>query len=148
MILVQHILQDARRRLAVLYPEASVFDAAGILADPTTPLAVVCDSEGIAMGVISRTDVIKLLCSAKDEAFCMNAGTIMTAPILSCHRDDALQSVWSTLSARSLRCAPVLDDAGRPEGVVHARDLLRALLDEVEGEEILLRDYVMGVGYQ
>jgi CBS domain-containing protein len=147
-MLVQHMLEDARRRLAVLSRQSSVFDAAGILADPNTPLAVVCDSEGIAVGVISRTDVIKLLCRARDDAFLMNADAIMTAPVLSCHRNHALQSVWETLSARGLRCAPVLDDAGRPEGVVHARDLLRALLSEVTSEEILLRDYVMGIGYQ
>jgi hypothetical protein len=33
-------------------------------------------------------------------------------------------------------------------GVVHARDLARALLEEVTEEEALLRDYVLGVGYQ
>ncbi len=32
-------------------------------------------------------------------------------------------------------------------GVLHARDVAIALLDEVNYEEILLRDYVMGVGY-
>jgi len=31
---------------------------------------------------------------------------------------------------------------------VHARDVAIALLDEVNYEEVLLRDYVMGVGYQ
>jgi len=52
------------------------------------------------------------------------------------------------MNARSLRCVPILDDSGRPQGVVHARDLARALLDEVTEEEVLLRDYVLGVGYQ
>jgi hypothetical protein len=32
--------------------------------------------------------------------------------------------------------------------VLHARDVAMALIDEVNGEEVLLRDYVMGVGYQ
>jgi hypothetical protein len=39
MILVQHILEDARRRLAVLSREALVSEAAEILASPNTPLA-------------------------------------------------------------------------------------------------------------
>lgn len=45
MILVEHILEDARKRLAVLSLETSVPEAAGILANPDTPLRVVCDSE-------------------------------------------------------------------------------------------------------
>jgi CBS domain-containing protein len=148
MILVQHILEDARRRLAVLSQAASVSDAAGILVNPNTPLAVVCDREGVAVGVVSRTDIIKVLASTKVDASKMNTGAIMTNRVLSCHADHTLQRVWETMNARSLRCVPILDDSGRPEGIVHARDLARALLDEVTQEEVLLRDYVLGVGYQ
>lgn len=148
MVLVHHILEDARRRLAVVSQEASVVEAAQILANAETPLAVVCDSEGIAVGVISRTDIVKLFSRDKGEACRTSAGAIMTHPVLSCHEDQALQPLWETLSARGLRCAPVLDGAGRPQGIVHARDLVRALLDEVTNEELLLRDYVMGIGYQ
>jgi len=44
--------------------------------------------------------------------------------------------------------AAILTDANTPLVVVYARDLARALLDEVTHEELLLRDYVMGIGYQ
>ena len=148
MALVKHILEAARGRLAVLSETALVPDAAQILANPNTPLVVVCDKEGMAVGVMSRTDIIKLLASAGTAACDMNAGAIMTKRIVSCHLDHSLQQVWTVLSARSLRCAPILDEAGRPQGVVHGLDLVRALLDEETHEEELLRDYVMGIGYQ
>ena len=77
MVLVKHILESARKRLAVLSPDASLFDA-----------------------------------------------------------------------ARILPRAPVLGDDGRAQGVLHARDVAIALIDEVNYEDVLLRDYVMGVGYQ
>jgi CBS domain-containing protein len=67
---------------------------------------------------------------------------------LSFVESQALQLAWKSLSARGLRCAPLLDASGKPQGVVHARDLVRALLDEVTYEELLLRDYVLGVGYR
>jgi CBS domain-containing protein len=76
------------------------------------------------------------------------AAELMTTPVLSCHVDHPLKIVWGSLNARSFRCAPILDDDGRPQGVVHARDLARALLDEITYEEELLRDYVLGIGYQ
>ena len=73
MILVKHILEAARKRLAVLSREASLFDAARILANRDTPLVVVCDSDGIAVGVISSNHVINVLATAGVDAFSLNA---------------------------------------------------------------------------
>ena len=148
MILVKHILEAAQKRLVVLSQEASLFDAARILANRDTPLVVVCDSDGIAVGVISSSHVVNVLATAGVDALGFNAGAIMTKPVLSCHVDETLQQVWAVMNSRTLRCAPILDDDGRAQGVVHARDVAIALLDEVNYEELLLRDYVMGVGYQ
>jgi len=148
MILVKHISEAARKRLAVLSPEASIVDAARILANRDTPLVVVCDDDGIAVGVISTSHVVNVLATAGVDALCFNAGAIMTKPLLSCHADDTLQQVWAVMNSRTLQCAPLVDDDGRAQGVVHARDVAIALLGEVNYEEALLRDYVMGVGYQ
>jgi CBS domain-containing protein len=148
MILVKHILEAAQKRLVVLRREASLFDAARILANRDTPLVVVCDSDGIAVGVISSSHVIKALATAGVDAMSFNAGAIMAKPMLSCHVDEPLQQVWAVMNSQTLPCAPILDDGGRAQGVVHARDVAIALLDEVNYEEVLLRDYVMGVGYQ
>ena len=148
MILVKHILETARKRLAVLSAEASLFDAARILTNRDTPLVVVCDGDGIAVGVISSSHVLNVLATAGVDAVGFNAGAIMTKPLLTCHVDEYLQQVWSAMSSRTLPCAPILDDDGRAQGVVHARDVAIALLDEVNYEELLLRNYVMGIGYQ
>jgi CBS domain-containing protein len=150
MILVKHILEPARKRLAVLTQEASLFEAAKILANQEThtPLAVVCDSDGIAVGVLAPIHIVNILATAGVDALDLNAGAIMTKPALTCHIDEALEQVWAIMNSRTLPCAPILDDDGRAQGVLHARDVAMALLDEVNYDEALLRDYVMGVGYQ
>ena len=43
---------------------------------------------------------------------------------------------------------PVIDEEAMPWGVVNARDALRLLWAEEKYEEVLLRDYVMGIGYR
>jgi len=148
MLVVKHILDAAQKRLAVLSREASLFDAARILENRDTPLIVVCDSDGIAVGVIATSHVVKVLATAGADALGFNAGAIMTKPLLSCHVNEELQQVWAVMNSRTLPCAPILGDDGRAQGVLHARDLAIALLDEVNYEELLLRNYVMGVGYQ
>jgi CBS domain-containing protein len=148
MALVKHVLEAARKRLAVLSREASIIDAARILTNRETPLIVVCDAHGIAVGVISTSHVVDVLATAGVDALGLNAGAIMTKPLLSCHVGENLQQVWAVLTSRTLPCAPILDDDGRAQGVLHARDVAIALLDEGSYEEQLLRNYVMGVGYQ
>jgi CBS domain-containing protein len=148
MMLVQHILGAAQKRLAVLKRDALLCEAATVLTNPETPLVVVCDDEGIVLGVISRTDIVKTLAAAGAEAFTTCADAMMTRTVLSFQTHQPLQEVWQSLNARSLRCAPILDSDGRPQGILHARDLATALIDEVTYEELLLRDYVLGVGYQ
>ena len=148
MILVKHLLEAAQKRLVVLSLEASLFDAARILKNRDTPLVVVCDRDGIAVGVISSGHVLNALATAGADAVGFNAGAIMTTPLLTCHVDEYLQQVWAVMNSRTLPCAPILDDDGRAQGVLHARDVAIALIDEVNYEEVLLRDYVMGVGYQ
>ena len=148
MAWVKNVLEAAQRRLAVVSREASFVDAAQVLANPNTPLAVVCDSDGIAVGVIAPGHIVKALASAGADACDFTASTIMAQPMLTCHVDDTLQQVWAVMNSRTLQCAPILDSDGRALGIIHARDVAMALLDEVSYEEGLLRDYVMGIGYE
>lgn len=145
---VQHIIEDAQRRLAVLRMDASIRDVAVMLANPVTPLVVVCDADGVALGVVSSADVVNALSRDSSEAVTATAAALMTRPIRSCAPNESLQAIWKDMGAGSVRCIPVLDERGRPLGIVHARDVARALLDEVTYEEILLRDYVLGIGYR
>jgi CBS domain-containing protein len=146
MNLVQHILDGAQRRLATLSLDSLLSEAALILANPDTPLVVVCDAQGIAVGVLTKTDIVKSL--ARERGIEARAGSIMAHPVVFCDVEQTLQRVWEAMHARSLRSVPILNGSGRPVGVVHARDLAQALLDETNEEEIVLRDYFLGVGYQ
>ena len=147
MRLVQHICANARKRLVVLGLEAVLNDAARVLTNPASPLVVICNSGGIAAGLLTKTDLVRAI-----RSYSMTGTTpveaAMTRSMLSCAMTETLQCVWTRLNTRGLRCAPILDDLFRPLGVVHARDLARELLEEVSNEEVLLRDYVLGVGYQ
>ena len=71
----------------------------------------------------------------------------MTRTVVSFRPDDPLPEVWTTMKDRRLKNVPILDKDSRPIGVLNARDVLEALLDEVEHEEMLLRDYVMSIGH-
>jgi predicted transcriptional regulator len=77
----------------------------------------------------------------------MTASAVMTKEVLACRPGDLLNEVWSRMKDRGLKNIPIIDQDCRPLGVLNARDALQALMQEVENEEALLRDYVMCAGY-
>jgi predicted transcriptional regulator len=62
--------------------------------------------------------------------------------------EESLEQIWSVMNSRTLPCAPIVDSDGRAQGILHARDVALTLIDAGSYKEGLLRDYIMGVGYQ
>jgi CBS domain-containing protein len=62
--------------------------------------------------------------------------------------EDLLPDVVAQMHEQGLIHVLLVDADNKPLGVVNVRDGLRALLLAGNQEEVLLRNYVMGVGYQ
>lgn len=147
-MLAEQILPRARERLVTISGSAPVKDAALLMAKPHTDLVVVCGQDGKMVGVLTKTDIVRQITQCIGNGCTTRVDTIMTQDVASCQPDEPLQDIWSTMKARGLQRIPVVDEVGRPEGIIYGRDLLQALLGVVESDETLLRDYVMNVGYR
>jgi CBS domain-containing protein len=148
MLQVQRILAVARDRLVVVSTTALLLDAAKLLNGPDSNLVIVCDDAGVMAGVITKTDVVGRISQCTGCSCTMAVSTVMTTDVAFCRPEDWLNDVWTTIKARGLKNVPVVDQGSKPLGVLNARDVLQSLLQDVEYEEELLRDYVMNVGYR
>ena len=144
---VEGILPAARDRLVTIADEAPLIDAAKLLR-PGTDLVVVCSSEGLLLGVITKTDIVDQISQCQGASCMVAASVIMARDVVLCHPDELLQDVSTRMKERSVKNIPVVDESSRPIGVLSARAVLRVLLHDVEYEEALLMDYVKGVGYR
>ena len=146
-MLVEQVLPRACERLAVVDAASSIRDAASLMAEPRTDLVIVC-RDGALVGVIAKKDIVMEV--SRGGAFDLGAPveTVMTREVASCRSSDPLADVWQTMKAREIQCIPVLDDERVPVGIVYARDALQCLLQEVETDDELLRDFISGVGYR
>jgi CBS domain-containing protein len=142
------MLPAARNRLVTIRDNALLIDAAKLLCDYNSDFVTVCSFEGLLAGVITKTDVVRQISQCQGAACVAAASAVMTRTVVFCRPGDALQEVWSIMKERRLKNVPIVDQDIRPLGVLNARAALEALLEEVEHEESLLRDYVMTVGYQ
>jgi CBS domain-containing protein len=144
---VENILSAASKRLVIVREDAPLSEAAKLLLEADADLLVVCNAAGRTAGVISKTDVVRQIGRRPDGEETPAVSAVMTRTVVSCKPGDLLHDLWTTMKDRRLKNLPILDHDSRPIGMINARDLLEALLEEVEHEEVLLRDYVMSIGH-
>jgi len=143
---VERLLPKARERLVTIAYDAPLIQAAMLL-HTGTDLVVVCGSAGLLAGVITKADIVRQISRCQGASCTTAASLMMTRDVVLCRAGDLLNDVWARMKERGLKNIPVADQDARPLGVLNARDTLQVLLQEAENGEALLRDYVMGVGY-
>ncbi|MDP2358290.1 MAG: CBS domain-containing protein [Beijerinckiaceae bacterium] len=147
-MLVKQLLPAIREQLVTISDDAALIHVAKLLQGRKTSLVVVCNSDGVMAGVITKTDIIRQISHCQGNICNTDTSSVMTRDVTFCNSDTLLREAWSIMKKRGLKHIPVADEKLRPIGVLNARHVIQALLDEVENEEELLRDYVGGVGYQ
>lgn len=145
---VSGVEEVARARLLTVSADTLLSEVAALLSSAQISVVVVCDASGAALGVITETILVRRLGSGQADFFTTRAGDVMTPAFTSCAPQDLLSDVLAMMHARGLIHVVLLGADQRPLGVLNARDGLRALLAAGNQEEALLRNYVMGVGYQ
>lgn len=137
-----------RKRCATLPSDSLLIDAARLLSQPQVNLVAIVDGSELLAGVITKTDIVRQLATCSGNSCTLPAAAVMTGEVISCHPDEWLADVWARIRDRGLKCLPVISAERKVIGVLYARDALAALLEETTYEELLLRDYVLGVGYR
>jgi CBS domain-containing protein len=145
---VENILAIAQQRMTTIHADATLVVAARLLSGTHRALLVVCDAEDVMVGVITKTDVVRQVAQCLGIVRDVRVSDVMTQSVTGCRREDSLHDVLGLMKMRGFVHIPIIDQNSQPCGVVNARDALQALLSEVKDEELLLRAYVMGVGYR
>ncbi|BAB48451.1 CBS domain-containing protein [Mesorhizobium japonicum] len=133
-------------RLAVVDVNATVQAAALSLSRPGIGLVAVCNGNGAAEGVLSKSDLVRHLANPTDPT--PPVSVLMSSPIVSCGPQDDLHSVWQTMAGLNLQNILVVDNGARPVGMLDIRDAMKALFEQEEVQEQMLSNYVAGVGYR
>ena len=146
--LVSSIEAVARSRLLTVSAQSLLVEVAALLSSAQISVVVVCDAAGAPMGVITETVLVRRLGLGHADFFTTHAADVMTREITVCKPDDVLSDVLAMMHRRGLIHVLLVDADNKALGVLNARDGLRALLAVGNHEEELLRNYVMGIGYQ
>ena len=138
----------ARSRLLKVSPNSSLIEVAALLSSAQISVVVVADAAGAALGTITETDLVRQLGLGQADFFATRAGDVMSRVFVACAPGDLLSDVLATMHERGLIHVLLVGSNHQLLGIVNARDGLRALLAAGNHQESLLRNYVMGIGYQ
>jgi CBS domain-containing protein len=100
-------------------PEASVHEAAELLAEHRISGLPVCGGDGSVVGIVSEYDLI-----ARPGT---TVAQVMSRDVVSVRPSATVDQVRAVLVSRRLKRVPVVDDDGRLQGLISRADLVREL---------------------
>jgi CBS domain-containing protein len=118
------------RRVRVVESSRSLAEAAREMCDHHIGALLVVepgDGQRRPIGILTDRDILLGQLARSADLFCLTVGDVMTRNPLAVTADMNIFSAIQTLNAKSVRRAPVLDDAGVLVGIVTLDDLLPVL---------------------
>ena len=88
-MLIDGLIEAARERLV---DNAKLIDVAKFLS-AGTDLVMVCDSDGVLTGVVTKTDLVKQISTCHDAVCMLPVATVMTRDVAFCRGSDSLADV-------------------------------------------------------
>jgi len=119
------------RNVVTLKPSDGVEQALAMMDELHISCVVVVDDSSRAIGMFSERDAARLL-AGSDNPDGLSMQDVMSTPLIAMHEDDSLLEVSHMMRQHRFRRMVVVDDAGKPAGIVTQFDVIRGL----EGKRI------------
>ena len=129
---IAHVLARKGVRVITIRPEESIRQALTLLAEHNIGVLVVVDEADRPVGILSERDIVREA-ARNEEAFVQSVGAVMTKDVIAGSPQDDLKSALKTMTEKRFRHLPIMD-RGKLVGIVSIGDMVKAQIDEYEGE--------------
>jgi CBS domain-containing protein len=129
---IRNILATKGTAVITIRPEQTLKEAVALLANHRIGALVVVDESGNLAGIISERDIIREA-AEKDIHLTLPVSAVMTEAVITGAPHDDPKSVLQTMTDRRFRHLPILEQ-GKLAGIVSIGDVVKAILEEYEGE--------------
>ena len=86
----------------------------------------VVDEHGRVVGMLTDRDALMAAFTRGEPLRSISVGSTMSTDLYACSQDDELAAVEAEMGRRQIHRVPVVDDEGRPVGLLSMNDLARA----------------------
>ena len=110
--------------LVTLPPSEPVYKAAKLMKEHNIGSILVIDA-GKLVGIFTERDLVRLV--ADGNPLDISIGDVMTKDLVTAKPDDPAITVICRMAEHNIRHVPVIDDEGKPVGIISGRDVMRNL---------------------
>ncbi len=129
---ISNILASKGVKVFTIGPDQTLKHAVALLGEHNIGALVVVNASGAPVGILSERDVVREL-ARRDQVLALSVEGLMTRDVVTGSPHDDLGSVLQTMTDRHFRHLPIIDD-GRLAGIVSIGDVVKAQLNEYQGE--------------
>ena len=139
---VGHILKDKGRDIIAIAENATLAEAARMLADRHIGAVIVQDGGGALAGILSERDLVRAVAHDGPLALERGIGAYMTRSVVTCVEGDTVEALMEMMTKGRFRHVPVVDDHQRVAGLISIGDVVKSRIAETVNEANSLRDYI------
>lgn len=139
------ILKTKGSTVTTIKEETSVAEVTELLRAQRIGAVVVLDAHGVVAGILSERDIVRGLATMGAAVLDQRAGTIMTAPVITCAPGDSVHDAMEQMTSGRFRHLPVME-GGQLAGLVSIGDLVKRRIEQAEQEAGQLREYITLAG--
>lgn len=139
---LRQLLSSKGNEIWSVGPDASVFDAIGIMAEKGIGALVVLDGEKL-VGIVSERDYARKVVLKERASKQTPVGDIMTKDVLYARPDHTVEECLALMTEKRIRHLPVLD-GDKLIGMVSIGDLVKAIIAEQKHVIEQLEHYISG----
>lgn len=138
---VRHILREKGREVVTIASDATLSEAARLLAHRRIGALVVADSRGAIVGILSERDIVRAVADQSVRALGQDIGRHMTRAVTTCSETDSVDDLMETMTNCRFRHMPVVEN-DRLCGIISIGDVVKSRIEETVREAASLREYI------
>lgn len=138
---VKAILDEKGRDVVTIHPEATIADAAAVMAARRIGALVAVRADGDIVGILSERDVVRALAEAGADALSRPVSSAMTVNVRRARESHTVHELMEIMTAGRFRHLPV-EDEGRLAGIVSIGDVVKRRIEDAEREAEEMREYI------
>ena len=139
---IKHLLAKKGLNVITIRTDQTLRDCIALLAQNRIGALVVVDPNNKPVGIISERDIIRAA-NQNENFYKLATDRVMTRNVIVGSPADDLKSVEQTMTQKHFRHLPVIDQ-GKLVGIVSISDLVKAMVEEYEGEIETLQTQITG----
>jgi len=140
-MLIREVLQNKGAAVHSIAPSTTLADVVDSLVAHNCGSLVVCDAEGVMVGIVTERDILKACAAKVGQLPELSTEKYMTTKIVTGALDESISIVMGRMTENRIRHLPILED-GKLVGMISIGDVVKAQQTQLSVENQALKNYI------